>query len=79
MPQPISISVSLRWSRPLKISYQLGQRHAAHGIGGALEQHLDLGVIALRGILCQPAAGLVMEILQIVIRAACRALFPSST
>ncbi len=47
---------------------ELRQGLAPHRIGCAVEQDLDLGVIALSGLIRQPAAGLKVEILQIVAR-----------
>ena len=44
------------------------QRLPPDRIGAAVEQHLDLGVVALGGVIGHPAAGLEMEILQIVAR-----------
>ena len=48
---------------------QRRQRLPSHGVGCAIEQHLDLRVIALSGIVRHPAAGLEVEILQIIARA----------
>src|SRR5215469_3916988 len=48
---------------------QRDERLAADRIGGAIEQHLDLGVVALGGISRHPAAGLEVEILQVIGRA----------
>ena len=47
---------------------ELRQGLPPHRIGGAVEQDLDLGVIALSRLIRQPAAGLIVEILQIVAR-----------
>src|ERR1700730_11573439 len=47
---------------------QRRQGLAPDRIGGAFEQHLDLGVVALGGVPRHPAAGLEMKILQIVVR-----------
>src|SRR5262249_11151949 len=50
---------------------QLAERHqrlASGRIGRTLEQHLDLRVVPPRRVRRQPAAGLEMEILQIVVR-----------
>ncbi len=47
----------------------LGKRRqhlAARRIGGAMQQHLDLSVVAAGGIACHPAAGLEMEVLEII-------------
>jgi len=51
------------------------QRLAAHRVGAPLEQHLDLGVVAVRRILGQPATGLVVEVLQVVFRPLSRCRF----
>src|SRR3954463_7257601 len=40
----------------------------SHGVGHALEEHLDLRVVAIGGFFGQPAAGLEVEILQVVVR-----------
>src|SRR5262245_59573214 len=47
---------------------QRNERLATDHIGRAVEQHLDLDVVALRGVVGEPAAGLEMEVLQIVCR-----------
>jgi hypothetical protein len=54
---------------------QRRQRLAAHRIGTALEQHLDLRVVAIGRILREPAAGLIVEVLQVVVRALARGRF----
>ena len=41
---------------------------APHGIGAAAEQHLDLMVVEFRRLAAHPAAGLVVEVLQVVAR-----------
>src|SRR5437764_491518 len=51
------------------------QRLAAHRIGTAFEEYLDLRVVPVGRILRKPAAGLIVEILQIVIRPLTRRRF----
>jgi hypothetical protein len=48
---------------------QRRDRLPARGIGGAVEQHLDLRVVTRGGVIGHPAAGLEVEVLQIVGRA----------
>jgi hypothetical protein len=44
-----------------------GRQHLPpHGIGGPAEQHLNLGIVALGRVLRHPAAGLKVEVLEIV-------------
>src|SRR5215813_8904550 len=45
---------------------QWNERLATDRVGGAVEQHFDLGVVALRGVFGEPATRLEMEVLQIV-------------
>src|SRR5690242_13236354 len=45
---------------------ELRQRLASHRIGRSVEQHFNLGVISLGGIIRHPAARLKVEILKIV-------------
>src|SRR5262249_39821370 len=45
---------------------QWNERLATDRVGRAVEQHLDLDVVALRGVLGQPAARLEMKVLQII-------------
>jgi len=40
-----------------------------HGVGRSFEQYFDLRVVAVGGFLCQPSARLIVEILQVVVRA----------
>src|SRR5690606_33218734 len=51
---------------PAERARKLAERDAAHGVSGAAEQHFDLRVIELRTVLAEPAAGLVVEVLQII-------------
>mmetsp|Transcript_2783 Transcript_2783/g.9322 ORF Transcript_2783/g.9322 Transcript_2783/m.9322 type:complete len:512 (-) Transcript_2783:253-1788(-) len=44
------------------------QRAAAHGVGGSQKQRLHLEVIQLRALRAQPSIGLVVKVLQVVIR-----------
>jgi hypothetical protein len=51
--------------------HMFAERHqalAAHGVGAAGKQHLDLGVVELGGMLAQIAVGLVVEVLQEIVR-----------
>jgi hypothetical protein len=63
--------------RALILAFQLAadfsQRGAAHRVGGAGEEGLDLRVIKLGAVFGEPAAGLVVEVLQVIGRVAVRA------
>ena len=62
-PQPALVA-------PGKGFRQRRQRLPPHRVRRSLEQHLDLGVVAVGGVVGQPAARLEMEILQVVVGAA---------
>ncbi len=66
LPHATSSSFTLRWSRPFSVPRQRAQRNPTHRIGRAAEQDFDLRVVEPGAFLREPAAGLIMEVLQII-------------
>ena len=67
MPQPTSSAAQVAL---VAARHPLGdrlQRAAAHDVGGAGEQHLDLGVVDRRRMLAEPAVALEVEVLAVVV------------
>lgn len=52
---------------PFQFLCDFGEGGAAHGVCGSGEEGLDLGVIKLGAFVGEPAAGLVVEVLEVIV------------
>ena len=55
-------------TKPLQATLQRGNQPAAHRVCGPVEQDVDLQVVELSGMIAEIPIGLMMEILEVVIR-----------